>query len=142
MAIVRWNPFISPISRWSNFWDEEDLSELTTTASNNLDVYETAEEVVVKANVAGVSADKIDVTFEKGMLYITAQVEEEQGSDDKKTYTRSSWRYSYRVAVPGMLDQNSEPTAEVEDGIITLRFKKAEQSKPKKLQVKSNKQTL
>lgn len=137
MAIVRWNPLMSSLSRWPSFWDDEDLAEMTTTASNNLDVYETADEVVVKANVAGVPAEKIDVTFEKGMLFINAQVEEEQTGDDKKTYARSTWRYNYRVAVPGMLDQNTEPEAEVEDGVIILRFKKAEQSKPKKLQVKA-----
>lgn len=142
MAIVRWNPFLSPISRWSNFWDDEDLSEMTTTATNNLDVYETAEDVIVKANVAGVPAEKIDVTFEKGMLFITAQVDEEQAGEDKKTYSRSSWRYNYRVAVPGMLDQNAEPSAEVEDGVITLKFKKAEQSKPKKLAVKASKKAV
>src|SRR5690606_8101655 len=112
-------------------------SSLFSNASNNLDVYETDDEVVVKANVAGVPADKIDVTFEKGVLTINAQIEETQEDKGKKHYSKSSWNYSYRVAVPGMLDYTAEPNAEVNDGVITLTFKKAEQSKPKKLQVKA-----
>ena len=135
MAIVTWNPLSSSLSRWPSFWDEEDFGCLTTN-SHNLDVYETANEVVVKANVAGVPADKIDVTFEKGVVFVNAKVEEED-KNDKKHYSRSSWSYSYRVAVPGMLDYNSEPTVEVDNGVLTLTFKKAEQSKPKKLQGKT-----
>jgi len=125
------------LSRWPSIWDDEDLDLMNNVASNNLDVYETEDEVVVKANVAGVPSDKIDVTFEKGVVYISAQAEEKAGDEDKKHYSKSSWKYSYRVAVPGLLDYNQEPAAEVEDGVLTLSFKKAEQSKPKKLEVKA-----
>ena len=137
MAIVRWSPFLSTMNRWPSIWDDEELSPMTSMASNNLDVYETEDEVVVKANVAGVPADKIDVTFEKGVLYIKAEAAEEQADKQKKHYSQSSWQYSYPLAVPGILEYNQEPSAEVADGVITLSFKKAEQSKPKKLQVKN-----
>lgn len=137
MALVRWNPLLPSLSRWPSIWDDEDMDFMGDMASNNLDVYETDDEVVVKANVAGVPADKIDVTFEKGVLYVTAQAEEKDEDTKKKHYSKSSWKYSYRVAVPGLLDYNQEPSAEVDDGVLTLSFKKAEQSKPKKLQVKS-----
>ena len=83
MAIVTWNPLSSSLSRWPSFWDEEDFGCLTTN-SHNLDVYETANEVVVKANVAGVPADKIDVTFEKGVVFVNAKVEEEDKNDKQE----------------------------------------------------------
>lgn len=128
---------LSSLNRWPSIWDDEDLGSILSSASNNLDVYETDNEVVVKANVAGVSADKIDVMFEKGVLTITANATDESSDEKKKHYSKSSWQYSYRVAVPGMLDHTVEPSAEVKDGVITLTFKKAEASKPKKLSVKS-----
>lgn len=128
---------MSALNRWPSIWDDEDLNTFMSSASNNLDVYETDNEVVVKANVAGVPADKIDVMFEKGVLTITANAAEENSDEKKKHYSKSSWQYSYRVAVPGMLDHTAEPAAEVKDGVITLTFKKAEASKPKKLTVKT-----
>jgi len=122
------------LSRWPSVWDDDELTTVSA-ASNNLDVYETADEVVVRANVAGVPADKVDITFEKGVLWVKAEKEEKTDDADKKHYSRSSWSYSYRVAVPGTIDYNKEPTAEVEDGVVVVTFKKAEASKPKKLTV-------
>lgn len=139
MAIVRYNP-ISLLNRWPSIWDDEDLSPMTT-ASNNLDVYETADNVVVKANVAGVSPDDVDMTYEKGVLWIKASKTSEEKSDKEGTkhYAQSSWSYSYKVAVPGMLDHTVEPEAEVDNGVVTVTFKKAEASKPKKLTIKKKK---
>ncbi len=132
MSIIRWNPAISALGRWPNIWDEEDFP--TFNRANNLDVYETQDEVVVKANVAGVPAEKVDVTYDKGVLWIQANAEE-SSEEDKKHYSRSSWSYSYKVAVPGEIDENLDPAAEVEDGVIKVTFKKSPASKPKKLQV-------
>lgn len=131
MAIVRWDPLRSMI-RWGDFWDDE---ELMSTASDNLDVYETKDEVVVKAAVAGVDPDKVEVTFEKGVLSITG-AEEVEEKDDKKYYRKSSRSYSYRVAVPGNIDMRAEPEAKVTHGVISVTFKKAEEAKPKKIAVK------
>jgi len=138
MALVRWNPIMRSLGRWPDFWDDDDLS-LVNHGTNNLDVYETENEVVVKANVAGVPAESVDITFEKGVLFIKAEKSDEEEDKDKQHYSRSSWSYSYRVAVPGvsMLDSNVEPEAEIEDGVVEVRFKKAEASKPKKLSVKA-----
>jgi len=140
MPIVRWTPKLTNLVNWSDFFADDDLS-LATRANNNLDVYETGDEIVVKANVAGIPADKVDVVFEKGVLWIKAEKEEETDDKEKQHYTKSSWNYSYRVAIPSisLVDQNHEPEAEVENGVVTIRFKKTEASKPKKLTVKEKK---
>jgi len=132
MAIVRWSPLSSMLSQWPDVWDDEMMPAIT--GSNNLDVYETEDEVVVKANVAGVPAEDIDVTYEKGVLWIKADKTEEE-TKDKKHYSKSSWSYSYKVAVPGMVDHAKDPQVEVDEGVITLTFKKSEASKPRKLTV-------
>ena len=137
MAIVRYSPMNSLLSRWPSFWDDEDFSSLVPTANNNLDLYETEDEVVVKANVAGITADQVDITFEKGVLWISAEQEEVEDNKQKKHYSKSSWKYSYKVSVPGMIDMTTEPKAEIEAGVVTITFKKAEASKPKKLTVKA-----
>ena len=132
MAIIRWDP-MSSIMRWPNFWEDDEWA--VSPSSDNLDVYETNDEVVVKASVAGVDPDKVDITFEKGVLTVTAQEEEEE-KEGKKYYRKSSRSYSYRVAVPGNIDLGQEPEAKVNKGVVTVTFKKAEEAKPKKITVK------
>lgn len=136
MALVPWRPL--SMSSWPSIWDDDDLLSMSAGTSN-LDVYETDDEVVVKANVAGVPADKVEVMFEKGVLRIKAEKDEEISDKQRQHYSKSSWSYSYRVVLPGvsMLDPNTEPDAEVENGVITITFRKAEASKPKQLKVKS-----
>jgi HSP20 family protein len=135
MSIIRWNPTYSMLSRWPSIWDEDDLSSVAPSMGNNLDVYETANEVVIKANVAGIPTEKVDLTFEKGILWIQASKDEETEDPQKKHYSKSSWSYSYKVAVPGEIDHTKEPEATIDNGVITVTFKKAEASKPKKLTI-------
>lgn len=132
MAIVRWDPF--QIMRWPSVWDDEDLS--TAVADSNLDIYETANEVVVKANMAGIASDKVELTFEKGVLWIRGEEETEE-KEGKKYYRKASRSYSYKVAVPGNIDTKAEPEAVVENGVVRVTFTKAEEAKPKKIAVKS-----
>lgn len=134
MAIVRWDPL--RVMRWPNVWDWDE-DELTPQASvDNLDIFETANEVIVRANVAGVVSDKIDITFEKGVLWIRAESEEES-KEGKKYYRKASRSYSYKVAIPGDIDLNTEPQAKIENGLVTITFKKAEIAKPKKISIKT-----
>jgi HSP20 family protein len=84
--------------------------------------------------VAGIDPDKVEITFEKGALMISGQEEEEK--EGKKFYKKASRSYSYRVAIPGNIDQKSEPEAKVTHGIVSVTFKKAEEVKPKKISIK------
>jgi HSP20 family protein len=132
MAIIRWDP-MSTMLRWPNIWEDEDFTPLT--GSDNLDVYETQDEVVVKANVAGIDPDKVEITFEKGILTLSAREENEEKSD-KKYYRKATRSYSYRVAVPGNIDLSTDPEAKITHGIVSVSFKKAEEAKPKKISIK------
>lgn len=132
MAIVRWDPFRT-LMRWPSIWDEEDWG-LTPATSDQLDIFETDNEVVVRANVAGVDDDKVDITYQKGVLTITAS-ETEEKKEGKKFYQKASRSYSYRVAVPGNVDAKAEPKAEIDKGVVEVRFVKAEEAKPKKIAV-------
>ncbi len=132
MAIIRWDP-MSTMLRWPNIWEDDDFGALP--GSDNLDVYETQDEVVVKANVAGIDPEKVEITFEKGILTLSAREEAEEKSD-KKYYRKATRAYSYRVAVPGNINISVEPEAKINHGIVSVTFKKAEEEKPKKISIK------
>ncbi len=132
MAMVRWQPFSL---RWPNVWDwDEDDSLAPFTSGDNLDIYETEDEVVVKASVAGVDEDKVDITFEKGVLWIRAEESQEQ-KEGKKYYRKATRSYSYKVAVPGNIDMKQDPKASIEKGVVMVSFRKAEEAKPKKITI-------
>jgi HSP20 family protein len=115
-------------------WEDEDWG-LATAGSDQLDIFETDSQVVIRASVAGVDDEKVDISFEKGVLTISAE-ETEEKKEGKKYYRKASRSYSYRVAVPGNVDSKKEPKAEIEKGVVEVRFKKAEEAKPKKISVK------
>lgn len=133
MAIIRWDP-MQAMLRWPSIWEDEDWGT-SVPGSDNLDVYETKDEVVVKANVAGIDPDKVEITFEKGVLTISGQEETEE-KEGKKFYKKATRSYSYRIAVPGNIDASAEPEAKVNHGIVSVTFKKAEEAKPKKITIK------
>lgn len=138
MAIVRWRPAASLSNRWPEMFDDDFFSGFTGAQAGGLEVYETKNQVVVQANVAGVPDDNIDITFERGLLTINAQLQEEEQDNQERTYySRSTRAYSYRLNVPGDLDLSKEPEAEVENGVLKITFSKSEEALPKKLQIKN-----
>jgi HSP20 family protein len=132
MSIVRYSPLSAILNRWPDVWDE-DLFD--STANSNLNVYETKSNVIVEANVAGVDSEDLDITFEKGVLWIQAKKKQEEKDEERKYYSRSSFSYSYKVAIPGDIDLGKEPEVTNNNGVLRVEFKKSEQAQPKKLKV-------
>lgn len=130
MAIVRWDPL--QMLRWPAVWDDD--GAFNPEIGSNMDIYETENEVVVRATIAGIAEDKVEITFEKGVLWIRAE-EEQENKEGKKFYRKATRSYSYKVAVPGNIDLKQDPQAEVQHGVVTITFKKAEEAKPRKISV-------
>ncbi len=130
----------------SNFWrlpiiasDRwEDLTDLTPMNGtlSGLTVSEDAKNVYVEAAVPGVDLKDIDVSFEKGVLWIKGEAKEEV-KNGKKYYRKASSSFSYRVAIPGEVDWNTEPVATCKNGMMTVSFTKSPKAQPKKIAVKA-----
>lgn len=135
MAIIRWNP-LNLSSLFDDDWDMPTLPGISRL-SQGLNIYETENAIVAEAAVPGVSEDKIDITFENGVVRITGMSEEKKEEDQKRRYfmtsMASSFNYSFRV--PQEVVGEKEPAAELENGILRLTFKKAQKKEPKRIQV-------
>ena len=133
MAIVK-----SDLNDWPRFWlkpffEEEEWGE----AVDSLSAYETDEAFVVKANVPGVPADKVDVSVEGGVVTIKAEHEEtkEEKSKRKVVYREgrtAKYLYTTSIPCPVMADKAK---AEIENGVVTVTIPKAPEAKPKKIKV-------
>ena len=135
MRIIRRDPnqFLSSLTRWPTIFDDEEWVD----ASRDLSMYETDDELVVKANIAGVPADKVDVSIEGGVVTIRADHHEteEEKSKRKIVYREArSAQYVYTASVPTPI-KSDLAKAEVKNGVLVLTIPKAEEAKPKKIKV-------
>lgn len=123
--------------RFPSLIDDDDDWGLASTTPSNLSISEDTQHVFVEAAVAGLDPKDIDVTFDKGVLWIKGEAKEEEENKDKKYFRRLSQSYSYRVMVPGDLDHNAEPEVTYKNGVIKVAFAKSPKTQPKKLTVKT-----
>ena len=130
----------SPLARFLYrpvMWDEDEQDWPQMTMTEGIDVYEEEDKVVVKAAVPGVSPEKVDVTFEDGVLRIRAKIEESQEEKEKKRVTYRMDRvasFDYTTTLPRPVDAQSI-NAVVEDGVVVISAKIAETAKPRRIEV-------
>ncbi len=126
----------SGISRWQNLWDEDDWASILPSSSG-LTVSEGDSQITVEAAVPGLSPQDIEVTFDKGVLWIRGSQKQEEKDEQKKYYRKAASSFSYRVAVPGDIDETKEPEVTCKNGILKAVFNKRPEVHPKKLTIKS-----
>ena len=136
MAIIRWNPW--NIDRmFDDDFDFPTIPGISKFMSQGLNLYETEDAIVAEAAVPGISEDKIDVTFEDGVVRVSASTSQTDEEKNKKRYFMSSMAtsYNYSFRIPEGVVKDEEPTAELDNGVLKLIFKKAEKKEPKKIAV-------
>jgi len=102
-----------------------------------VDMYETKDEVVVKATLPGIKPEDIELTIAGDMLNLRGETSEEKETKDKD-YIQRERRYgefSRSVRLPSGL-QVDKADASFENGMLTLKIPKSEQVKPKSIKVK------
>jgi HSP20 family protein len=104
-----------------------------------VDMYETDDSVVVQTGIPGVKADEIDVSVTGDTLTIRAEskVEEEISRENYLRRERRFGSYCRSVTLPGGLE-SEKAEADYTDGVLTLSFPKAEEVKPKTIEVKTS----
>ena len=117
-------------------WDEDEWPEMKM--NSGLNVYEEGDKVIVEAAVPGISSDKIKVTYEDGVLRVSARSEEKDVEKKGKRIVHQ-WNkvasFEYTTYLPRPIDSKSIE-AKVKDGVITISSKVAETAKSKEIQVK------
>src|SRR3989338_1650284 len=93
------------LSRFPSFFDEDQNWLMMPRDISGLSISEDNKGVYVEAAVPGINPDNIEVTYNRGVLWIRAEAEEEEKDKNKKYYRKSSRSFSYRVTVPGNGDE-------------------------------------
>lgn len=102
-----------------------------------VDIFETAEEYVVMAEMPGCDPQGIDVQFENGELSITGRVAPRplpQGAWLAREFEVGDFARTFNVTDS---IETEKISAEYEHGILTLRLPKIETAKPRRIEVRT-----
>lgn len=106
-------------------------------AQLTVDVFQTANEIVIKALVAGVRPDDIDIAITRDMVTLRGRrVEQKDIDDDNYVYRELYWgAFSRTVVLPAEIDVDMAE-AEQKHGLLTIRLPKINKDRQTKLKVR------
>jgi HSP20 family protein len=109
-------------------------------SSPAIDMYQTDNEVIVKASLPGIKADEVQLNITGDLLTIKGEKKEQEEKKDKAWHIREqrwgTFERSVRLPVTVVGDR---ARAEFEDGILTMTLPKAEEVKPKTITINTKK---
>ncbi|HEX6033965.1 MAG TPA: Hsp20/alpha crystallin family protein, partial [Anaerolineales bacterium] len=111
-----------------------------TWSSLPIDMYQTHDDVVVKAVVPGFRPEQVQINVTGDVLTIRGETGQEEETKEKSWHIREHRFGSFErsVALPVNV-VSDKATAEFENGVLTITLPKAEEVKPKTITVKAKK---
>ena len=153
MDLIRYQaPELTPWSaadRWSNLRDELNsffelpisssfarTGQLFTSWSPALDLYQSNDNVIAVVELPGMRKEDIEISLHDGTLTISGERKRENSSDGDKAERTERYigRFRRSIALPTRVDAG-KVSATYRDGILTVTLPKAEEVKPKQIQV-------
>ncbi len=127
------NSNMQPSDEGDDGWDTETEDFPGQLA---VDVYETADKLIVKARTAGISRSDLDVSISDNILTISGVLN--GGEDDKTTnwhIQECYWgEFSRTIALPVQIKEDGVDAA-LKDGVLTITFEKEKVTDRKKITV-------
>jgi len=145
MAIVRWEPFRDLLATQRDFdrlfreafspiFGEQDLS--TRTWAPPVDIYETGDNLTLKAELPGIDPKDVEVRVEDNTLYLKGErkMEKEVKEQNYHRVERSYGAFTRTFSLPTSVDAD-KVSAEYKEGVLTLTMPKKEEAKPKTIKI-------
>jgi HSP20 family protein len=112
------------------------LSAQPTTWGLALDVVEKDDEFLVKASVPGVNPDDLEITFTDNVLTIQGETKSEEEVKDARYHLRERRFGSFSRSISlGSRIAADKIQADYENGVLILHLPKAEEVKPKRINI-------
>ncbi len=102
----------------------------------NADIYETPHELKVVLEMPGIEKNKVEINLEDGILHVEGQLDLSKYAGLQPLYTEYNvGHYARSFQLSSKIDQ-SKIAAEMNNGVLLLTLPKAEEAKPRTIQVK------
>ncbi len=104
-----------------------------------VDLYEDKDNVIVKAELPGLKREDIAVSLHDGALSISGErkSEEKAGNTEARRTERFVGRFQRTISLPSSVKADNV-NAQYKDGVLTVTLPKAEEAKPRQIQVSDN----
>jgi HSP20 family protein len=104
-----------------------------------VDLYQNKENFTVKCELPGLKKEDIDISLHEGFLTISGERKHGEKKEEGEVYRteRYEGRFSRSIALPSKVD-SEKINATYKDGVLTVTLSKAEEAKPKQVQVQFN----
>jgi HSP20 family protein len=151
MSIIRYQtPELTP---WSSFDRLSSLREFLDSAfqlagsvrgssfgwAPAMDVFEDDDKVTVQLELAGMKKEDFDIALQDDVLTISGERKSESEKREGESFRseRTFGSFSRSVTLPGPV-KAGDVKAVYQDGVLTVTLPKAEEAKPRKIQVELN----
>ena len=117
-----------------NGWvEEEEEGQLS------VDVYQTADQIIIKAVVAGVKPDHLDVSITRDMVTIKGKREEQKEVTEENYFYRELYwgSFSRTILLPQEVEVDGAEANE-KHGVLIIKLPKIDKDRETKLKVKAN----
>ena len=145
MPIVRWEPFRDLVTTQDRmnrlfnetlgrFFGEEGARAGAWVPA--VDIYETEQNVIVKAELPGIDSKDVEVTVHEGTLYLKGErkYEKEVKEEHYHHVERAYGSFARSFELPASIDED-KVQADFKDGVLTLTMPKREEAKAKKIKI-------
>lgn len=136
------------LNRWASLRDDLDTlldlpflnggtsqAQLFSGWTPALDLYQNNDNVVAIVELPGMKKEEIEISLHDGTLTIGGERKAETGNGESATRTeRFTGKFRRSITLPTRVDAN-KVSATYKDGILTVTLPKAEEAKPKQIQV-------
>jgi HSP20 family protein len=103
-----------------------------------VDMYQTDDEVVVKAALPGFKADEVQINITGDVLTLRGEVKHEEEQKERAWHIREQRWSSFERSIALPTDVTADKAvADFENGVLTITLPKAEEVKPKTITVKA-----
>ena len=145
MPIVRWEPFRDLLTTQREFdrLFKEAFSPMsgetevsTRSWAPPVDIYETEDAIVLKAELPGIDPKDVEVRVEDNTLYLKGErkYEKEVNEQNYHRIERSYGSFARSFSLPNSISAE-KVKAEYKDGLLTLTMPKREEAKPKTIKI-------
>ncbi len=114
-------------------------SQLLGVWNPAVDLYEDKDNVIVKAELPGLKREDIEVSLQDGALSISGERKSEEKTENAEVRRTERFvgRFQRTITLPSSV-KGDKVSAQYRDGVLTVTLPKAEEAKPRQIQISDN----
>lgn len=119
--------------------DSDWIAEDNEDGQLTVDVYQTTNDIIIKAMVAGVKPEDLDLSITRDMVTVKGSREESREVSEGDYFTKELYwgRFSRTILLPQEIDVDGAEATE-KHGLLIIKLPKLDKSRQAKVKVKSN----